>query len=74
MTFHHRHRHWALALLMTAMVALQGCEQKPAESTRASTSPATAQAAQRPTNPSRLSTSWERPWSRSCRSAWWPST
>ncbi|STU23976.1 iron(III) dicitrate transport system periplasmic iron-binding protein FecB [Klebsiella pneumoniae] len=46
MTFHHRHRHWALALLMTAMVALQGCEQKPAESTRASTSPATAQAAQ----------------------------
>lgn len=46
MTFNHKHRHWALALLMTAMVVLQGCDQKLAESAQASTSQATTQAAQ----------------------------
>lgn len=39
-------RHWALALLMVAMVALQGCDQKAAESPLVSTSHTPDQAAQ----------------------------
>lgn len=44
--FRQRHGRWALALLITAMAALQGCDQKLAEPAQASAPPATAQAAQ----------------------------
>lgn len=44
MSIHHLCRHWPLVLLMSAMLALQGCEQKPAEAPRASTPPDSAQA------------------------------
>lgn len=37
MTFKHRHRHWALLLLIAALLAIQGCSDKAAESSLAST-------------------------------------
>lgn len=40
MTLKHRHRHWALTLLIAATFAVQGCSDKPAESSQASTQPA----------------------------------
>lgn len=42
MTFNHKHRHGALALLLTAIITLQGCEQKAADSPQVSTPAATA--------------------------------
>lgn len=41
MTLKHRHRHWALTLLIAATLAVQGCSDKSAESPQAST-PSTA--------------------------------
>ncbi len=42
MSFHHRHRHWALALLIAAMGALQGCDPKSAGTAEASPAPPSA--------------------------------
>lgn len=46
MTFNHSRRHWAFALLMTGMVALQGCDQNPEPSAQVSTPQSSAQAAE----------------------------
>lgn len=42
MTFNHKHRHGMLALLLAAIIALQGCDQRAADSPQASTPAATA--------------------------------
>ena len=45
MTFHHTFRLWPLALLIAASVAVQGCNEKPAEPPRAATGSQAGQAA-----------------------------
>ncbi|MBB1630196.1 siderophore ABC transporter substrate-binding protein [Cupriavidus sp. UME77] len=42
MTRNHGNRRWALALLMAATVAMQGCDRKPAEPPKATAQPASA--------------------------------
>jgi len=48
MNLDHKHRGWALALLMAATVALPGCDQTSAESPQAADRPASATQAARP--------------------------
>ncbi|MCK9509606.1 ferric anguibactin-binding protein [Advenella sp. S44] len=48
MTFNHRHRHGVLALLLTVIIALQGCDRNAADSPQASTPTA---AASQPSHP-----------------------
>lgn len=45
MSFKHKYTHWTLSLLMTTMIALQGCDKKSDKSSPASASLASAQAA-----------------------------